>query len=214
MVTIFMAPYVWLMVISLISLILSNLLAHKKGQTNKMAKVQLLLTTLIWAGIFLAQHNPTTFGRLIKIELSQQTLFYTNHEIIDHMTNLQKLMAMDILRHYENVKTIEFIDISEDPHYQGVDGGEQFTATALVNKTEIIYFDFDIETNETPETLENYGNVMYLEPKNLQNSLIDKEVDYSVYPNLEELLAGHYDKQLAQVSITYYTKNDMYKNKQ
>lgn len=209
----FMAPYAWLIMISLIGLIASNWVARRKEKANTFATFQLSLTALIWASIFFIQNNPSTLGRKVTIQLPQETLFYTGHEIIEHMTNLQKLMALDILRHYDGVNTIEFIDISENPHYQGVDGGEQFTATALVNQTEIIYFDFDSKTNETPETLDDYGNIMVLTPKDVPNKLVDKEVDYTTYPNLEELLAGHYDKQLAHVTITYYTKNDMYKNK-
>lgn len=173
-------------------------------------------------GIYLYQTNPTTYLRSVTIPYpdgKEETLW--NTDILKHIKRNQQVVALELLTVYDGIESLEFQDISENPRHENpFDSGMQFRGTVLVNHQYLANFEFDMLANvdelsypdiSTPtEVTWNFEDSQN-EPK-LARTNRSLEWDSPDYVSFYKLDTPEYQKKLHSIDITYYEKNDIFKD--
>lgn len=189
---------------------------------KKVTLASLFLLPICLGMIGLYQTNPTTYLRFVTIPYPDgSTKILWNTDILKHIKQNQQVVALEMMTVYDGIESLEFQDISENPRHENpFDGEMQFEGTVLVNHQYLVNFEFDMLANvdelsypdisEPTEIDWEFQDIQ--EETNLVRSDRSLEWGSSDYVSFYQLDTPAYQKKLNSIDITYYEKNDVFKN--
>lgn len=165
------------------------------------------LAVLVLASIHAYQENPTTQGRIARVRgYGGEKRVFRGPEILDQIKRQQELMVLSLLTDYEGIETLVFTDISEDPHHEGMPGGPQFYIEGLINGRYPVYFGTDLHDSlqrvDNWMDFEAYPGIVKRAPDGGWVQVQPSDLDL---PENQELINS--------IEVTYYTKDDIYKDR-
>lgn len=215
-------PYIGGLVTVFFLWLIICILPWGRKRFKKVTLTSLILLPIFLGTIYLYQINPTTYFRSVTIPYPNgEKKTFWNTDILKHIKRNQQVVALELLTVYNGIESLEFQDISENPrHANPFDGGNQFEGQVLVNGQYLVYFSFDMLANaedlsypdiEGPTEV-NWGFKDFADEENFVRTERSLEWDSPDYVSYYDLDTAKYQKKLNSIDITYYEKNDIFKD--
>lgn len=191
----------------------------KKIKINKIIlhSTMAILLVLPTLTIYGYRHNPTVYGRKVSINRDGFKHIYWNEQILEHAKHVEQVIALDIIENYENVECIKFTDVYQNKYYfESPDSSNRFEVKVLINGKYKATYDVNLSAKDPndPEDKYDKGVELYKMSSHGAKFISEKNnLKKDKIFTLKDLNNPKYQKQLKNIDITYYQKDDIYKIK-
>lgn len=138
-----------------------------------------------------------------------------NGQILNHLKTIEEVVALDIINDFEDVKTIEFTDVSQiEGYFESPGSSERFNVLVLVNGEHEMNYQINLSVNEFDDSDdEDATSSLYRLQSWTPSKRLKSKKNKERVLTIADLEKEAYQKQLNRIDIRYYLKNDIYKIK-
>lgn len=168
------------------------------------------LAFLVLFGNWAFRHNPSTLFHREVVTLKGRSRVYTGHQIFTLLKQVEEMIVLDIDSQFQDVHSVTFLSVRENgAYYQYRDGYDRFTCEVLINGHSKIDYNFTLSYSDQdyePSYISSSG----YSPKEMKLKVRKKAL--STPQTIDDLKKPAYQDRLDNIKISYYLKDDIYKD--